>query len=72
MSQLTGNGSLDILSKMFHKTGLSKSGQAKSLQLADLGKDLCDLAVYVCRAAESPKPSEPFYTYLCRYMYVCI
>lgn len=69
MSWLKANGILAILSKMSHKTGLSKSGKAKSLQLVDLSKDLSDLAMYVCRAARSPKPSEPFYTYLYRRMY---
>jgi len=72
MSQLKANGILDILSKMSPKKGLSKSDKAKCLQLVDLGKDLCDLVVYICRAAESPKSAEPFYMYLCIYMYVCI
>lgn len=57
---------------MSRKTGTLQSGKANSLQLVELGKDLCDLAACVCRAAESPIPSEPFYVYIRICMHIII
>lgn len=57
---------------MSRKTGALKSGKANSLQLVELGKDLCDLAARVCRAAESPISSERFYVYISTRVHIII
>lgn len=65
------NRILLVLLEKSYKTSLSKSSKAKSLYLVDLGKHFCDLAMYVCKTAESPKQAELLYVFMYMYVRVC-